>query len=230
MTSKTKKQVLQPVKPEVHLSEEEEEPVDEEEEEEEEDEVEEEATASQPTKEKQHKLSSSELFDIVMARVVLLENAENEFREQTKAYEVYQKNFFALYKKTTKEAKTTLEKLGKHISTESGKKKPRKTGNSGQGGFNKKTTVPDKLKEYIGIAGDELMSRPDVTKLLRAKFADNKLVKEKEENGKTSKIIVFDKSAAEKLHVKKGDTILCKDMQTFIKKFYDELKTETIDA
>jgi hypothetical protein len=101
----------------------------------------------------------------------------------------------------------------------------------GTGGFNSKCPVPDKLRKFIGMIPDketgkyELKTRPEVTKLLYAKFEELGLVGERVDRvGKKTNImniIKLDGSAQKALGIAKKDSeILKKDIQSFIAKFY----------
>jgi hypothetical protein len=93
------------------------------------------------------------------------------------------------------------------------------------GGFNKKTDVPELLRKYIGLDEDDKKSRPELTKLLNAKFNETGLIKIKTLNDKEIKMIILDKATAKKLNRTEGDEIRSKDIQTFIVQFYRELQT-----
>jgi hypothetical protein len=166
------------------------------EESEEEQESEEEVQASDENKErkKQKKQTTRELYSEINTRFSLLTQLENDVNEQEKVYEKITKESNALRKKYIKEIEANLKKFEKTFSSEIGKpKKPRKTENAGKGGFNKQDVIPPLLRDYIGIKGDELMSRPAVTKLLNHKFTESNLMKVKtNENGKEIKVIVLD--------------------------------------
>ncbi len=107
----------------------------------------------------------------------------------------------------------------------------------GTGGFNSKRPVPDKLRKFIGMIPDketgmyELKSRPEVTKLLCAKFVELGFVGKRIDTvGKRKDIIdiiKLDGSAQKALGIAKKDSeIPKKDIQSFIAKFYKEAKAE----
>ncbi len=212
---------------EEHLSEEEYE--EEVEEEEEEIEVEEEEEAESA---KRKRLTPLELFDELIQRFNNIEKAEAKFIEKQKEFDQVQKEFNSTYRKNMRELSNYIKRFDKHYRAQEGKKKARKTGNAGKGGFNKQVAVPEKLRSFIGIGEDELKSRPEVTKLLNAKFAELGLVEERvgEDNKKTN-IIKLNGSAQKALGVAKKDSeILKKDIQSFIAKFYHEAKAEAESA
>ena len=175
-------------------------------------------------KKKQPKLTSSELFSEIVKRFNALEETENEFIDKEKEFEKEQKEFHSIRKKTMRELTAYMKRFEKSFKSEIGKKKkPRKTENAGKGGFNKLAEVPEYLREYIGINKDELMSRPQVTKLLNQKFTEDGLMKTKADSeGKETKYIILDKSTAKKLKRKDGDEVRLRDIQTFIAQFYKE--------
>ena len=175
---------------------------------------------------KQKKLNAHELFNELSKRFALINEADIAFAEKEKELEKEQKEFKANHKKNVKELEALMKRFEKAFNSEFSKKKPRKTENAGKGGFNKPTDVPEVLRKYIGIDADELKTRPEVTKLLNAKFSEAGLMKtKKDENEKEIKIIVLDKATAKKLNRKEGDEIRNKDIQTFIAQFYRENNT-----
>jgi hypothetical protein len=188
----------------------------------EESESEEETTTDE--KKKQKKLTASELYTEISSRFQNLIEFDASFSEKEKEFEKEQKEFQTLRKKVIREMEGYLKRFEKAFNSEVGKKKkPRKTENAGKGGFNKQTVVPEILRNFIGINEDELKSRPEITKLLNAKFNEDGLMKtKKDDNDKEIKIIVLDKATAKKLKRKEGDEIRNKDIQTFIAQFYRE--------
>ena len=181
-------------------------------------------TKSEKTDKK--KLNAHELFSELSKRFTQIAEADIAFQEKEKEFEKEQKEFKINHKKNMKEIEALMKRFEKAFNSEVSKKKPRKTENAGKGGFNKPTDVPEVLRKYIGIEKDELKSRPEVTKLLNAKFSEAGLMKtKKDENDKEIKIIVLDKATAKKLNRKEGDEIRNKDIQTFIAQFYRESNT-----
>jgi hypothetical protein len=175
-------------------------------------------------KKKQKKLTASELYSEISSRFHNLIEFDTSFTEKEKEFEKEQKEFQTLRKKVIREMEGYLKRFEKAFNSEVGKKKkPRKTENAGKGGFNKQTAVPEILRNFIGINEDELKSRPEVTKLLNAKFNEDGLMKiKKDDNDKEIKVIVLDKATAKKLKRKEGDEFRNKDIQTFIAQFYRE--------
>ncbi len=212
---------------EEHLSEEEyEEEVEVDVEEEVEEEEVEDADATEDSKRK--RLTPLELFDELIQRFNNIEKAEAKFNEKQKEFDQIQKEFNTTYRKNMRELSSYIKRFDKHYRAQEGKKKARKTGNAGKGGFNKPVAVPEKLRTFIGIGDDELKTRPEVTKLLNAKFAELGLIEERVEDNKKTNIIKLDSSAQKKLGIaKKESEILKKDIQSFIAKFYHEAKAES---
>ena len=181
-------------------------------------------TKSEKTDKK--KLNAHELFSELSKRFTQIAEADIAFQEKEKEFEKEQKEFKINHKKNMKEIEALMKRFEKAFNSEVSKKKPRKTENAGKGGFNKPTDVPEVLRKYIGIEKDELKSRPEVTKLLNAKFSEAGLMKtKKDESEKEIKVIVLDKATAKKLNRKEGDEIRNKDIQTFIAQFYRESNT-----
>jgi hypothetical protein len=212
---------------EEHLSEEEyEEEIDEDEEVEVE--IEEEEEAGEAEESKRKRLTPLKLFDELIQRFNNIERAEAKFNEKQKEFDQVQKEFNTTYRKNMRELSNYIKRFDKHYRAQEGKKKARKTGNAGKGGFNKPVAVPEKLRNFIGIDEDELKTRPEITKLLNAKFAELGLVEERVEDNKKTNIIKLNASAMKTLGVAKKDSeILKKDIQSFIAKFYHEAKAES---
>jgi hypothetical protein len=177
------------------------------------------------------KLGSEELFNDIVTRFTALESSDNDFIEKEKAFEKEQKEYQSARKKSIRELSAVIKRFEKCFKHDISKKKPRKTENAGKGGFNKQVEVPELLRAFIGINKGELMSRPQVTKLLNQKFTELNLMKTKkdEESGKETKVIILDKATAKKLKRKEGDEIRNRDIQTFIAHFYKE-GAEVINA
>jgi hypothetical protein len=177
---------------------------------------------------KQKKLNAHELYTELSHNLNKIIEAEAEFVEKEKEYEKEKKEYYSTHKKHIREIETLMKRFEKAFNSEVSKKKQRKTENAGKGGFNKQTDVPEVLRKYIGIDAigidaDEKKSRPEVTKLLNAKFSEAGLMKtKKDDNGKEIKVIILDKATAKKLGRKENDEIRNKDIQTFIAQFYRE--------
>jgi hypothetical protein len=172
---------------------------------------------------KQKKLNAHELYTALSHNLNKIIEAEAEFVEKEKEYEKEKKEYYSTHKKHIREIETLMKRFEKAFNSEVSKKKQRKTENAGKGGFNKQTDVPEVLRKFIGIDVDELKSRPEVTKLLNAKFSEAGLMKtKKDDNGKEIKVIILDKATAKKLGRKENDEIRNKDIQTFIAQFYRE--------
>lgn len=173
------------------------------------------------------KLNAHDLYTELSQRIIKIKEAETSFNEKEAEFEREQKEYKSTHKKHMREIENLMKRFEKAFNQEVSKKKPRKTDNAGKGGFNKQTEVPEVLRKYIGINSDELKSRPEVTKLLNAKFSEAGLMKTKkdDETGKEIKVIILDKSTAKKLGRKDGDEIRNKDIQTFIAQFYRDSNT-----
>ncbi len=172
---------------------------------------------------KQKKLNAHELYTELSKNLTKIIEAEAEFVEKEKEYEKEKKEYYSTHKKHIREIEALMKRFEKAFNSEVSKKKQRKTENAGKGGFNKPTDVPEVLRKYIGIDADELKSRPEVTKLLNAKFSEAGLMKtKKDDNNKEIKVIILDKATAKKLGRKENDEIRNKDIQTFIAQFYRE--------
>lgn len=176
---------------------------------------------------KKKKLTTPELLSELINLIESYENINESFNEKFKQFESDKKEHDSAEKKIMRNINNVIARINKVVVHDYSKKKPRNTTNAGKGGFNKPLPVPEILRKFIGINDDELMSRPQVTKLLNQKFQELELMKkEKDDNDKTIKIIILDKVTAKKLHRTNGDKIRTKDIQTFISQFYHEEKAK----
>ena len=176
---------------------------------------------------KKKKLTTPELVSELMSLIESYEHNNETFNAKFKQFETDKKEHDSNEKKIMRNINNIISRINKVIVHEYSKKKPRNTTNAGKGGFNKPVPVPEILRKFIGINEDELMSRPQVTKLLNQKFQELDLLKkEKDENDKIIKIITLDKATAKKLQRTNGDKIRTKDIQTFISQFYHEEKAK----
>ena len=165
------------------------------------------------------KLSSLDFFSAYQEKLVDYQDLMTTFQDAEKTFEQQKKHYLSDKKKMEKEMNTIFQKLSKKMTTEQGKRKKR-TGNS-NGGFCKSGPVPKKLVKYLGIDEDIEMTRPQITKLLNAKFKEDGF---KTDDG-SKKTVINTSKAAKKLGVNKGHTIEWKKLQTFIATYYNEEKS-----
>ena len=120
-----------------------------------------------------------------------------------------------------KDIQQLLKKCSSSFKNDFDKKnKPRKTGNSGKGGFIKETHMPKILRDYLGIKEDELLGRPAVAKLLHAKFKEEGF-----KNGENKKItIISSKTVAKQLGCEVGLSLDFGGFHKFIATFYNAEK------
>ena len=170
------------------------------------------------------KNSSLEIFDEFEKMINSMDTLTSLFSEKEKAFEKDKKEYMSAWKKEYKEIHATLKKFSKAYKIDMMKSsKTRKTGNSGKGGFNKVTLVPKKLIEYLGLEEGAMLTRPQVTHKLNDKFKAEKF--RSEENGKVIKIT--NKKAAKILGCEHNHSIEFSEFQGFIKKFYEDEKTQS---
>ncbi len=173
--------------------------------------------------EKHKKLNAHDLYTELSNRINKISEEEAVFSEKEKEFEKEQKEFKTAHKKNMRDIESLMKRFEKAFNHEISKKKPRKTENAGKGGFNCPKNVPEILRKYIGIDKDELKTRPEITKLLNAKFTESDLMKiKKDDNGKEIKVIILDKITAKKLKREENEEIRNKDIQVFIAEFYRE--------
>jgi hypothetical protein len=169
-----------------------------------------------------NKLSTLEQFNELKEMYTRLETLTNE---KFKTLEKDLKDIIVYFKKDSKDIEQFFKKVEKVLKVESTKStKSRKTGNSGKGGFQELKAVPKKLREYLELDEATLFSRPSVTKMLNQKFKDEGF--RSEDNGKVIKIT--NKKSAKVLGCKVDTEIKFNELQTFIKKYYDEEKALTV--
>ena len=86
--------------------------------------------------------------------------------------------------------------------------------------------VPLKLRKYLGIDDDALLTRPQVYSKLNTKLKEQGF--KNPDNGKET--IISKTKDAKALGVPKGFTFTIQEGQTFLKKFYDEEKEQIASA
>jgi len=173
------------------------------------------------------KQSSIELFEEFSTIITSLETLDSAFYEKEKQFEKEKKEYYSQRKIIIKSQEQELKKFSKSFKHDVMRAtKPRKTGNSGKGGFNKEIAVPKKLRTYLDIPEDKLMSRPQVTKLLNEKFKADGF--RSEENAKT--LIISNKKVAKILGCELNLNIAFNQFQGFIAKFYNDEKKQALDV
>ena len=171
------------------------------------------------------KQTSSDHYDELTSMFGVLNTIESSYNEKRKEFEKLDKEYNSQKKKQLKDIEQFMKKFGKTLNIELLKNtKVRKTGNSGKGGFNKLIPVPSKLREYLALADDIMMTRPQVTRMLNDKFKEEKF--RSEENGKVIKIT--NKKSAKILGCEHNKMIQFNEFQTFIASFYNEETTSTV--
>lgn len=141
-----------------------------------------------------------------------LKDHEKEFGETEKQY-------LSSKKEISKEMESIVKKLNKKLAIELKPKKKRNV--NPNSGFNKKVQVPEKLRKYLELDDEELLSRPTVYKILNTKLTEDGF-KIKDENG--TRTIIKTSKAAKTLGVAKNYEISGKQMQTFLASFYNSSK------
>ena len=174
--------------------------------------------SSSETTSTKKKLSSLDVFSSYQEKLSDYQDLMTTFQDAEKTFDQQKKNYLADKKKMEKEMNTIFQKLSKKMTNEQGKRK-KKTGNS-NGGFCKSGPVPKKLVNYLGIDENIEMTRPQITKLLNAKFKEDNF---KTDDG-TKKTVINKSKAAKQLGVQKGHTIEWRKLQTFIAIYYNEEK------
>ena len=163
-----------------------------------------------------------------------LETLEHTFSEKKKEFEKIDKEYTTTRRKLYKEIDQFMTKVGKNLKTESIKhNKKRKTGNSGKGGFNKEMPVPLKLRKYLELPDDVLMSRPKVTKMLNIKFIEegfrNTTATKEDGTTKSAKELkITNKKSAKILGCEHNKVIEFENFQGFIAAFYNEEKQQKL--
>ena len=139
------------------------------------------------------------------------ENKMDQIREALRENYIQQKKLMNDLKEIM-----TLHKKEIKMSTKSGNRS-----NSGKHtGFNKPEPIPLPLKKLLKIDVDEL-PRSQITKLMYQYFTLNKMY-----NTKTKKEIIPNKKIIEIFGMQKGDVINFYNLQTWLKKVYNENTAE----
>ncbi|AKI80241.1 putative SWIB domain-containing protein [Acanthamoeba polyphaga mimivirus] len=131
----------------------------------------------------------------------------NELREELRENYIQQKKIMNDIKDLA-----TLHKKDLRLAVKSGNRL-----NSGKHtGFNKPQTVPQSLKDLLKI-DDDVLSRSKVTELMYKYFTDNKMY-----NSKTKREIIPNSKIKKLFGMKEGDIITFYNMQTWLKKVYND--------
>jgi chromatin remodeling complex protein RSC6 len=92
-------------------------------------------------------------------------------------------------------------------------------------GFNQPKAVPEDLRKLLGIKETELLSRSKVTHLLYKYFTENGMY-----DKKTKKEIIPNSSVRKIFGMKKTDSLNFYNMQTWLRKLYDESTEEKSES
>jgi hypothetical protein len=162
------------------------------------------------TTEKKTKLSFE---DFVAQHMAEFEKFKTEFDG------VPMKDFYKTFSKFLKSQESFMGRLVK-LHQKSGTKKKRKhTENTGKSGFNKPTPVPEPFIKYLELEDETEMTRPQLVKLLNAKFSKDGYKNE-------SEICFSSKKIAKIFGVDKDHTFHAKDFHKFLATYYKENITE----
>ena len=145
---------------------------------------------------------------------------EEYLKEFMKEHEKKMKQFSTVLKKNKREQDNSIKKMKKLHTNEVKKasKEKRKRNGKATGGFTTQSEVPKKLREWLGLENDVMMTRPAVFRLMSEKFKDEGL--------KTGQEIILDKKNAKKLGKPDNYKILFSKQQTFLAGFYNEEKQD----
>jgi len=141
---------------------------------------------------------------------------EDDHDFETKIEEMMQtlRNNYAQQKKLSKDLKELISMHKKEIKLT---KKSGNRSNSGKhSGFNKPEPVPPPLKKLLKIE-DDMLPRSKMTPLMYQYFKDNKMY-----NTKTKREIIPNEKIKKTFGMKDGDVINFFNLQTWLKKIYDE--------
>ncbi|AKI79286.1 putative SWIB domain-containing protein [Acanthamoeba polyphaga mimivirus] len=157
--------------------------------------------------EKQNKKSPKKLLNEKKISSESFDDKLNELREELRENYIRQKKIMNDIKDLA-----NLHKKDLRLAVKSGNRL-----NSGKhSGFNKPQTVPQSLKDLLKI-DDDILSRSKVTELMYKYFTDNKMY-----NSKTKREIIPNSKIKKLFGMKEGDIITFYNMQTWLKKVYNE--------
>lgn len=134
---------------------------------------------------------------------------------------VTMKDFHKTFHKFLKSEEAFMGKLIKMHQKSQSKKFRKRTENTGKSGFNKPTTVPNEFVKYLELEEGAEMTRPQLVKLLNAKFNEDGFKNE-------SEICISNKKVAKILNVEKDHKIHAKDYHKFIASYYEKSKNTTV--
>ena len=176
-----------------------------------------ESVGSEQEKPKKKVVTALELSEQLSNLVDNLNEQTASFFEKEKAFEKDRKSFQTERKSLSREIDSVMKRLQKAVVTESVRNSKKGTRKKSSG-F-KAVPVPKVLKKYLEIQEDEL-TRPEVTKLLHAKFKAEGF-----KDGKTTTI--SSKKAAKALGCKHNEVIEFSQFMTFVSRFYNQEKSAT---
>lgn len=157
--------------------------------------------------EKQNKKSPKKLSNENKISSETFDDKLNELREELRENYIQQKKIMNDIKDLA-----NLHKKDLRLAVKSGNRL-----NSGKhSGFNKPQTVPQSIKNLLKIE-DDVLSRSKVTELMYKYFTDNKMY-----NSKTKREIIPNSKIKKLFGMKEGDIITFYNMQTWLKKVYNE--------
>jgi|SaaInlStandDraft_7_1057024.scaffolds.fasta_scaffold65053_2 predicted RNase H-like nuclease (RuvC/YqgF family) len=145
---------------------------------------------------------------------------EDNLQKMMKEYNSKRKTFYKEISHIIKNVNNFTSKLEKiHNKDNKTKRKNKHSEKTGKSGFNKPAPVPKQLSKYIGLDDDIEMTRPQLLKMLNAKF---------QEDGFKDKSIttITSSKAAKRLGVEKGYVISSKQYHTFIASYFHKQKAE----
>ena len=170
--------------------------------------------------EKKKKQSSFENYTELHQYHNQLNELDSTFSDIEKDFEKAKKDYLSDRKKMMREMQGLFKKLSKSLPIDLNKKSKKRSGGA-SGGFTKKCPVPAKLRAYLELDDDVEMTRPEVMSMLSGKF--------KEAGFRDGKLVTITSGkVAKSLGCKKNYKIEFNRFQTFLKKFYDEEKEQTL--
>ena len=138
---------------------------------------------------------------------------ECDFEVKMQAIQDALKENYQQQKKLMDELKKLLQ-LHKHEIKNISKQNK---GNAGKySGFNKPERVPESIRDLLGL-DDIMMSRTEVTRSLYKYFTDNNMY-----NSSTKKEIIPNRAVRKVFGMKRDDIITFYNLQTWLKKVYNE--------
>ena len=175
--------------------------------------------------EKKPKKSSQKTFLVELEKLKNLTEKESELEKQIRELDEQKRKLNSQLKKLRREAKNIINgKLESYHKSEVklASKEKRKRKKNVVSGFLKPQKVPDILVKYLGLEKGTELRRPQLMKLIHAKWTEDGL--------RQGQSIVLDKKAGKALGFPEGHVIEFSEPQTFVANFFKKESSNNVNV